>query len=88
MMPSEILSNVPQSMRLSVGENTYHYAIQSIKQGIITFSANGDALKEICFEDAPDDFKQRLENDASEKTNLALIAQTLGTSRALIAQTL
>jgi hypothetical protein len=79
MKPSEILSNVPQSMRFSIGENNYHYATQSIKQGLITFSANGDALKEIYFEDAPDDFKQRLAHNASEQTTLALIAKTLGT---------
>lgn len=78
MNPSIILGSIPASMRFSIGENEYHYAIQSVEKGLLTFSANGNVLEEIYFDDAPEDFKQRLAHNAVEQKNLALIARILG----------
>jgi hypothetical protein len=78
MTPEQILSNVRLGGRVK-GDNgdVYDYAVIDIEQGVIQLAQNG-GLKQISFDEAPDDFRRGLIREAGEKAHLARIKGILG----------
>jgi hypothetical protein len=78
MTPSQVLANVPLGGRIDRDNGgKYDYAIIDSDAGIIQLASDGE-LKQISFDDAPDDFKRGLIREAGEKVHVAWIKEILG----------